>query len=76
MVCDLNPVGAWPEGDVVLVSVGRDSVRLALTWRLHGTESMCRFLAGFFFSSCFPNVFFMFYKFEYISRDAAKRGYR
>ena len=27
----------------MLGSVGRDSVTSALTWRLHGTESRCRF---------------------------------
>ena len=46
----------------MLVSVGRDSVTLALTWRLQGTESRCHFPAVFFFFffSCFPYTFSCF----------------
>ena len=47
----------------MLVSVGRDCVTLALTWRLYGNESRCHFpdvFFFFFFPSCFPNVFSCF----------------
>ena len=57
-------MGAWPEGVVMLMSVGRDNVKPAPVWRVHGTESRCHLPAGLFlfiFFFLLPTCCFMFY---------------